>query len=104
MTLVDDLTVVDNMLLPHGPTGLSGMIRRRHARDPRRPTTSSEWACPISTLDDEIGELDLAIQQKIENRPAPIFRKPRILLLDEPTSTLSGRDGRLVGRYHRLIA
>ena len=35
-------------------------------------------------LDDEIGELDLAIQQKIEIARA-IFRKPRILLLDEPT-------------------
>ena len=42
-------------------------------------------------LDDEMGELDLAIQQKIEIARA-MFREPRILLLDEPTSTLSGRD------------
>jgi ribose transport system ATP-binding protein len=90
MTLVDDLTVVDNMLLPHGPTGLSGMIRRRHARDLVAHHFERMGMSDID-LDDEIGELDLAIQQKIEIARA-IFRKPRILLLDEPTSTLSGRD------------
>ena len=29
MTLVRDLTVLDNMLLPYAPVGLSGMVRRR---------------------------------------------------------------------------
>jgi ribose transport system ATP-binding protein len=47
-------------------------------------------------LGDEIGELDLAVQQKIEIARA-IFREPRILLLDEPTSTLSGRDVEWLG-------
>src|ERR1700722_370636 len=31
MTLVDDLTVLDNMLLPRGPAGPTGMIRRGQA-------------------------------------------------------------------------
>ena len=42
-------------------------------------------------LHDEVRELDLAVQQKIEIARA-VFRKPRILLLDEPTSSLSGGD------------
>lgn len=90
MTLVGDLTVLDNMLLPHGPAGLSGMIRRRQARDLVAAHFDSMGMANIG-LDDEIGDLDLAIQQKIEIARA-IYREPRILLLDEPTSTLSGRD------------
>src|SRR6202030_3737449 len=102
MTLVDDLTVLANMLLPHGPAGLSGMIRRRHARD-LVATHFERMGMADIRLDDEIGELDLAIQQKIEIARA-IFREPRILLLDEPTSTLSGRDvdwlGHIIAKMH----
>ena len=73
--------------------------RRRPARhDPparRRATSSRAHFAALGigdiALDDEIRDLDLAIQQKIEIARA-IFREPRILLLDEPTSTLSGRD------------
>jgi ribose transport system ATP-binding protein len=90
MTLVDDLTVLDNMLLPHAPVGPSGMIRRRRAHDLVSAHFERLGMAGVR-LDDEIGELDLALQQKIEIARA-IFRKPRILLLDEPTSTLSGRD------------
>ena len=95
MTLVDDLTVLDNMLLPRAPSGPTGMIRRRQAR---ALVAAHFDALDMSDvrLDDEIGELDLAIQQKIEIARA-LFRKPRILLLDEPTSTLSGRDVEWLG-------
>ena len=95
MTLVNDLTVLDNMLLPCGPSGLTGMIRRRQARALVAAHFDVLGMSDVH-LDDEIGELDLAIQQKIEIARA-LFRKPRILLLDEPTSTLTGRDVEWLG-------
>jgi ribose transport system ATP-binding protein len=89
MTLVSDLTVLDNMLLPYAPVGPTGMIRRKAAEGMvREHLDSMDFDVD---LHDEIGDLDLAVQQKIEIARA-IFRKPRILLLDEPTSTLAGRD------------
>jgi ribose transport system ATP-binding protein len=95
MTLVNDLTVLDNMLLPRGASGFTGMIRRRQARALVAAHFDVLGMSDVR-LDDEIGELDLAIQQKIEIARA-LFRKPRILLLDEPTSTLSGRDVEWLG-------
>lgn len=89
MTLVADLTVLDNMLLPYAPVGLTGMIRRKAAEVMVREHLDS-MGFDVD-LHDEVGDLDLAVQQKIEIARA-IFRKPRILLLDEPTSTLAGRD------------
>src|SRR5580692_3617837 len=90
MTLVKDLTVLDNMLLPYGPVGPLGTIRRRRARELVSQHFAALHMSDIA-VDDEIGGLDMAVKQKIEIARA-IFRRPRILLLDEPTSTLSGRD------------
>ncbi|MGF7158795.1 ribose transport system ATP-binding protein [Rhodoligotrophos appendicifer] len=89
MTLVPDLTVLDNMLLPYAPQGVTGMIRRRTARE-RVEAHFTELGIDVD-LWAEVGELDLAIQQKIEIARA-VSRQPKILLLDEPTSTLAGRD------------
>ncbi len=89
MTLVRDLTVLDNMLLPYAPAGPTGMIRKRAAEAAVRRHLD-ELGFDVD-LRADVGELDLAVQQKIEIARA-IYRKPRILLLDEPTSTLAGRD------------
>lgn len=90
MTLVRTMTVLDNMLIPVAPMGPVGMIRRGRVR--REVGQHFEnLGLGGFDLDDEIGELDLAVRQKIEIARA-VFRKPKVLLLDEPTSALSGPD------------
>ncbi|MGE0004262.1 MAG: sugar ABC transporter ATP-binding protein [Parvibaculaceae bacterium] len=95
MTLVPDLTVLDNMMLPYAPTGITGTIKRRAAR-----AAIEKHFARIGfaiDLDAAVGGLDLSLQQKIEIARAT-FRDPRILLLDEPTSTLSVSDVDWLGR------
>jgi ribose transport system ATP-binding protein len=90
MTLVRDLTVLDNMLIPYGPVNPLGVLRRREAE---RRVEAHFTALGLNNIAPgaEVRELDLADQQKIEIARV-LFREPRILLLDEPTSTLTGRD------------
>lgn len=95
MSLVRDLSVLDNMLMPYAPIGFAGIIPRSRARRAiRRHLEELEF---FVDLDAEVGTLDLAIQQKIEIARA-LYRKPRVLLLDEPTSTLAGSDVEWLGR------
>jgi ribose transport system ATP-binding protein len=102
MTLVRDLTVLDNMLLPYGPVGPLGTIRKRRARDAVAAHFAALGLGDVD-LDDEVLDLELAQRQKIEIARA-IYRKPRILLLDEPTSTLSGRDVDWLGEIIARLA
>jgi ribose transport system ATP-binding protein len=89
-TLVPDLTVAQNMLLPYQPTGFAGQIRDRHGL---QLVVSHLERLSLGDINPylEVRDLDLGVRQKIEIARA-IFRKPSILLLDEPTSSLSGRD------------
>lgn len=90
MTLVKDLSILDAVLLPYAPRSPLGLTRRRAAA---REVAQHFERLGLGGIDlsDEIGSLDLAVKQKIEIARA-LYRRPKILLLDEPTSTLSGRD------------
>jgi len=90
MTHVRDLTVLDNLLLPYGPVNALGMLRRRHAWSVVAAQLAELGLADVP-LDEEIALLDLAVQQKLEIARA-VMRQPQVLLLDESTSTLSGRD------------
>ncbi|WP_374653609.1 sugar ABC transporter ATP-binding protein [Dongia sp.] len=90
MTLIRDLTVVESVLMPYAPVNPLGIIRRRAAEESVRAHFAALNLGHID-LREEIVNLDLAIKQKIEIARA-IYRKPKILLLDEPTSSLTGRD------------
>src|SRR5215470_7009933 len=101
MTLVRDLTVLENMLLPYAPLNPVGIVKRRQAEADVAAHFAALGLGDIR-LSDEIRDLDLAVKQKIEIARA-LFRRPRILLLDEPTSSLSGRDvdwlGEIIARH-----
>jgi len=101
MTLVHNLTVLDNMLIPVAPVGPTGMMSRSKARQSVSAHFRDMGLDDID-LDDETGELDLPVRQKIEIARA-VYRKPRILLLDEPTSALSGPDVDWLGNVIRTL-
>jgi ribose transport system ATP-binding protein len=90
MTLVRDLTVAQNLLMSYEPTGWLGRIKRRESQ-----RMAAEWLERLELNDVRPGayirDLALPVRQKIEIAKA-IVRGPQVLLLDEPTSALSGRD------------
>ncbi len=95
LTLVPDLTVLENMMIPRAPVGLTGMIRSSAtARQVEGHFRQLGLDIDIHAL---AGDLELAQRQKIEIARA-LSRKPQILLLDEPTSALAGSDVAWLGR------
>ena len=102
MTLVRDLTVLDNMLLPYGP----GRPARHHpsaagARGGRRAVRRARPQRHLARRRNRRARTGAAAEDR--DRACDLSHAG-ILLLDEPTSTLSGRDVDWLGEIIARLA
>jgi len=85
LSLVPEMTVAENILLGSTPT-LAGFINTREQR--RIAAEALEEIGVTVDLDEPIARLSVALRQFVEIARA-IARKPQVLILDEPTATLT---------------
>ncbi|TCB98330.1 sugar ABC transporter ATP-binding protein [Micromonospora zingiberis] len=85
LSLVPELTTAENIMLGAFPTRL-GFTNARQLRGVAA-TALREIGVSVD-LDERVGRLSVALRQFVEIARA-VARKPRVLILDEPTATLT---------------
>ncbi|MBG0511013.1 sugar ABC transporter ATP-binding protein [Agrobacterium sp. MOPV5] len=98
LTLCPDLTVAQNFLLPKQPSYVWGTLKLREGE---RLVQDALTSLGITSVDpsEEVKTLDLATRQKLEIARAA-YHRPHLVLLDEPTASLSGPD---IDWLHRIV-
>ncbi|HUV08575.1 MAG TPA: ABC transporter ATP-binding protein [Spirochaetia bacterium] len=86
--LVEDLTVTENIILGIEP-GIMGIINYRQARE-EVGRLAERYHLSIDP-EAKIGTLAVGLQQRVEILKA-LYRKARILILDEPTAVLTPQE------------
>jgi ribose transport system ATP-binding protein len=87
LSLLPNLTVGENLLLPHLPKSLPGIISKRRVQAAARRVLAELGGSDINPAW-VVDTLSLAEKQRIEIIRA-ISRRPRLLILDEPTAALA---------------
>jgi ABC-type sugar transport system ATPase subunit len=85
LSLVPEMTVAENILLGSAPTAV-GFTKQKELK-----ATAAEALKEIGVsvdLDERISRLSVALRQFVEIARA-VARKPKVLILDEPTATLT---------------
>ncbi|MBL9135617.1 MAG: sugar ABC transporter ATP-binding protein [Verrucomicrobiales bacterium] len=89
LTLAPDLSIEENLLLGNEPARF-GWLNRSKRRQLARDALAELHHADLS-LDLPAGRCSIAVQQVVEIARA-LVRQPRVLILDEPTSSLTQRD------------
>lgn len=90
LSCVPELTVAQNIFLAREPVK-AGVMVDGNKMERVVSEVLEDFGLPDVDPKSQLCKLPLPLRQKVEIVKA-VARKPRILLLDEPTSTLSGRD------------
>jgi ribose transport system ATP-binding protein len=101
LTLLPWLTVAENLLLRREPRGALGLIRRREL-GVRAADLLAEYDVTSAAPYDLVADLSLAQRQVIEIVRA-VSHHPRVLFLDEPTSSLAEREVEWLFRLVRRL-
>ncbi|HTL40601.1 MAG TPA: sugar ABC transporter ATP-binding protein [Pseudolysinimonas sp.] len=101
LSLVPDMSVAENILLGSTPTA-AGFVRRAPMR--RIAQAALDEIGIEVDLDEPIARLSVSVRQFVEIARA-VARKPRVLILDEPTATLTPAEtDHLLQMLERLAA
>ncbi len=99
--LVPTLTVAENVMLGAEPTGAAGVLDSGRVR--RQVAELAERYGMAVNPDALVRDLPVGVQQRVEILKA-LYRKARLLILDEPTAVLTPQEARDLFAVMRTLA